>query len=169
MDLKPALYGLDREEARRLAQDEKEPAYRGEQLLEWLYKRSLRDWENARNFPVRFREALARKYTVHALTLAESQPSPDASSVKYLFRTRDGHFLETVLILSKKRETVCVSTQLGCKMKCLFCASGKGRFVRNLTAGEIVERWRGSRRLVSAASRTLFSWAWGNRLITSTR
>lgn len=140
MDLRPALYGLDLEETKKLAAEEKIPAYRADQILEWLYKKHAASFEEANNLPAALRGRLAARYDFSALALAEAVPSANRQSTKFIFRTPDQNLLESVLISQQGRETVCVSTQLGCKIGCIFCASGKGKFGRNLTAGEIVEQ-----------------------------
>lgn len=138
--MKPALYGLDLEEARALAGALGESPYRGGQLLKWLYRSRITTLDEAQNLPAGFRKVLSERCDLSSLHLSERQASPEGESVKYLFATRDRHLLETVLIKTKPRLTVCVSTQLGCKMGCVFCASSRGGFVRNLTAGEIIEQ-----------------------------
>jgi adenine C2-methylase RlmN of 23S rRNA A2503 and tRNA A37 len=77
---------------------------------------------------------------LRSLDGSEASFSKGLESTKGLFKARDGHFLESVLISQRDRQTVCLSTQMGCKMACSFCASGKAKFLRNLTAGEIVEQ-----------------------------
>ena len=134
------LYGLDLEEAEELAQREKIPAYRGRQILEWLYQKHITDLKEASSLPAKMREDLAGRYEASSIRFEEAKKAGDGESVKFLFRTADGYLLESVLIAQKDRRTVCVSTQLGCKIGCSFCASGKGKFGRNLTAGEIVEQ-----------------------------
>jgi len=142
MDLKSTLYGLDLEEAQRIVKRYGEPVYRAEQLLEWLYRRHADRWEEISNLPKHFLEKLRSEFRLTSLVFKESVKSPHGQSTKFLFETHDDHLLESVLISHKRRETVCVSTQLGCKMKCAFCASGKS-YDRNLTAGEIVEQVAG--------------------------
>jgi len=139
MDLKPALYGLDLDEAKQLVGSAGFPAYRAAQLVEWLYQKHITSLEEAKNLPRTLRDKLSQ-YELHTLNFAEDRDSFDHESVKFLFKTRDEHLLESVLISQKDRRTVCVSTQLGCKIGCIFCASGKGKFGRNLTAGEIIEQ-----------------------------
>ena len=134
------LYGLDDEEMQALVKAEGLPSYRAGQLLSWIYEKHIQNWDQASNLSADLRRALAEKYALHALEPAEEKDSAAGESVKYLFRTHDGRLLESVLISQQGRETVCVSTQLGCKIGCTFCASGKGKFGRNLTAGEIVEQ-----------------------------
>jgi 23S rRNA (adenine2503-C2)-methyltransferase len=135
-----ALYGLEGDEIREITGRLGLPDFRGRQLLDWLYKKHIASFDEAKNLPPSVRENLKKEYAVSALHLEEICPSADGESVKYLFRTRDGHFIESVLIVQRGRRTVCVSTQLGCKMGCVFCASGQSGFVRNLTAGEIIEQ-----------------------------
>lgn len=138
MDLR-VLYGIELNEAQLVLQGYGEPAYRAAQLLEWLYSRHAERWEEFSNLPKPLLEKLKFEFSLKALTSREILPSPGGQSTKFLFQTQDGHLLESVLITQQDRRTVCVSTQLGCKMRCAFCASGKS-FVRSLTAGEIVEQ-----------------------------
>ena len=140
MDLKPALYGLDLDEIKELIQANKAEAYRAAQLADWIYKKHIRNFKEAKNFPRALAERLESKYTLSGLEFFEAHHSSNAESVKYLFKSHEGSLLESVLISQSGRRTVCVSTQLGCKIGCVFCASGKGKFGRNLTAGEIVEQ-----------------------------
>ena len=138
MDAGTALYGMDLEEVKKLAGEQNVPAYRADQLLEWLYQKHIVSFDEATNLPAAFRQALAHKYRLSSLFPDQTQISQE--STKFLFQTADRRFLESVLISQKGRRTVCVSTQLGCKIGCVFCASGKGKFGRNLMAGEIVEQ-----------------------------
>ncbi|HXV28358.1 MAG TPA: 23S rRNA (adenine(2503)-C(2))-methyltransferase RlmN [bacterium] len=140
MDLGPTLYGLDLEEAKKIVENLQAPSYRASQLLAWLYRKHIASLDEAKNLPLDFRKKLAETAAVASLSFDEEKDSSNLESRKFLFRTRDGHLLESVLIVQQDRKTVCVSTQLGCKIGCVFCASGKGKFGRNLTAGEIVEQ-----------------------------
>ncbi len=139
MDRKEVLYGLDLEEAQATIKKMGEPAYRAPQILEWLYQRHAVTWEEFSNLPKSLLERLRFEFGLKSLSLQEDRLSPHGQSTKFLFETQDQHLLESVLITQRDRLTVCVSTQLGCKMKCVFCASGKS-FARSLTAGEIVEQ-----------------------------
>ncbi|MCM8776458.1 MAG: 23S rRNA (adenine(2503)-C(2))-methyltransferase RlmN, partial [Candidatus Omnitrophica bacterium] len=138
--MKPSIYGLDLEETEKLIEAQKLPRYRAKQILEWFYRRNPQGWEDAGNLPRNLRRALGERYSLSSLRLAERLTSVSQESVKFLFQTCDGKFLESVLISQRDRRTVCVSTQIGCKIGCIFCASGQGGFERNLTAGEIVEQ-----------------------------
>ncbi len=139
MGVKQTLYGLDLKEATEILASLGEPPYRARQLLEWLYHRQVDSWKEISNLPQPLLGKLRDKFPLKSLIQKEAVESPRGESTKFLFETLDRHLLESVLIRQQGRETVCVSTQLGCKMKCLFCASGKS-FARNLTAGEIVEQ-----------------------------
>ncbi len=138
--MKPTLYGLEPAEAHALIQSIGEPAYRAGQLLEWLYQKHISTLEEAKTLPVGLRAKLVETHDLSGLIFAEDYEGGRGDSHKFLFRTRDGRLLESVLISQQGRQTVCVSTQLGCKIGCIFCASGKGAFARNLTAGEIIEQ-----------------------------
>lgn len=116
------------------------PKYRAAQLLRWLYRVHVRSWDELKNIPKDLRDKLAEKYFLASLELAEEYENAKNPTTKYLFKTHDGHFLESVLIRQGDRKTVCVSTQLGCRVRCPFCASGKSGFFRNLTAGEMIEQ-----------------------------
>jgi len=139
MNLKDTLYGLDLDEAQAMVRKVGEPAYRAEQILEWVYRRHAETWEAFSNLPQSLLEKLKSEFDFNSLSFQEDKLSPHGQSTKFLFKTRDKHLLESVLITQQDRLTVCVSTQLGCKMRCAFCASGKS-FARSLTAGEIVEQ-----------------------------
>ena len=139
MDLGRSLYGLEQEETQKLLKGWREPVYRARQLVEWLYHRHVEHWEEISNLPKTLLQKLKSEFHLKNLSLKERVETPGGESTKFLFETRDHHLLESVLIRQQGRDTVCVSTQLGCKMKCVFCASGKS-FNRSLTAGEIVEQ-----------------------------
>ncbi len=138
--LKPALYGIDLAEAEALMKTVGEPAYRAKQLLDWLYHKYITNFDDAKTLPAGLRAKLLETHDLSGLVFAEEYEGGRGDSHKFLFKTRDDRLLESVLISQMDRRTVCVSTQLGCKMGCVFCASGKGKFGRNLTAGEIVEQ-----------------------------
>jgi 23S rRNA (adenine2503-C2)-methyltransferase len=129
-----ALYGLNPEEIQVLLKPFNLPSYRIEQLLGWLYKKNITSWDDASNLP----KEMTEKFSLTSLKPEEGGKGKE--SKKFLFRTHDNHLLESVLISQSGRQTVCLSTQLGCKVGCPFCASGKGPFNRDLSAGEIVEQ-----------------------------
>ena len=141
------LYGATPDEIEDLVLAQDLPKYRAAQLLDWIYKKNVLAWDEIRNLPKEALQKLSEKIQLTALEPMEEKKATAGGSTKFLFKTADGHFLESVLIFKKDeeeeaggRQTVCVSTQLGCKVQCVFCASGRGKFTRNLTAGEIVEQ-----------------------------
>lgn len=140
MDLKPSLYGLDQKEFEALMQEKGFPRYRAEQMLTWVYRKNIGSFPEAKNLSAEILEAFEISHSLHALAFVEARESSNHESAKYLFRTPEGQLIESVLISQQGRRTVCVSTQVGCKIGCVFCASGKGKFGRNLTAGEIIEQ-----------------------------
>ncbi len=117
-----------------------EKPYRASQLGGWLYKKAALAFEEMTNLPQDFTDKLRARYTANSLELVSKQISAEDRSVKYLLKTWDGHFVETVLILQGTRRTICLSTQIGCKMGCRFCASGMEGMLRNLSAGEILDQ-----------------------------
>ncbi len=116
------------------------PRFRAAQIMDWLHQKHAMDFSEMKNIPKALQEELRKCSDVSVLELVEVVGRRDRDSIKFLMRTRDGHLLESVLIQQSGRHTVCVSTQLGCRIRCTFCASGKGKFGRNLSAGEIVEQ-----------------------------
>jgi 23S rRNA (adenine2503-C2)-methyltransferase len=130
------------------------PAYRLDQLLDWVYRRRVERWEEMTNLPRALREELARHYRLELPQLVQKQGSAD-STQKFLWRLADGNLIESVLIPANPdlygeradRHTLCVSTQVGCAYGCRFCASGLDGWRRNLAPHEIlgqvlaVERW----------------------------
>lgn len=156
------LYGLTPEEIEALVTAQGLPKYRAAQLLDWIYQKNVLAWNEIKNLPKEALQKVSEKANLTALEIGEEKKAVTGGPSKFLFKTADGHFLESVLISSRdapgpsedgetaqarQRETVCVSTQLGCKIQCAFCASGHGKFARNLAAGEIVEQVARIRRM----------------------
>ena len=120
-------------------------SYRSTQVLEWLYTRGARSFGEMTNLPKHLRQTLDKDFTLTDLKPLKVQVSELDATRKFLFDLDDGDAVEAVLLQEGSRWTVCVSTQVGCRFGCVFCASGKGGFVRNLTAGEIVDQVRKAR------------------------
>jgi 23S rRNA (adenine2503-C2)-methyltransferase len=116
-----------------------EPAYRLGQAYSALTGSLVRDWEEATNLPKELRAALSEEAPPAVLDLRRVSRATDGTR-KYLFHTRDGHAIETVMIPERGRRTVCISTQVGCPMGCAFCATGLLGIKRNLRAREIAEQ-----------------------------
>ena len=114
-----------------------EPAYRAEQIFAWVYQRGLRSFELCSDISKSLREKLAARYSFGAVDLLQRYLSADGTE-KFLFKLADGFLIESVLIPAGARHTVCLSTQVGCKFGCAFCASGLGGFKRDLRSSEIL-------------------------------
>jgi 23S rRNA (adenine2503-C2)-methyltransferase len=126
-------------------QERGQPAFRAKQALSWILERDVASFAGMTNLPASEREALEAVFA-----LAEPAPATvsvsDDGTVKHLWRLHDGELVESVLIPSGGRLTLCISSQAGCAMGCTFCATGWAGFRRQLTAGEIVAQFRASRR-----------------------
>jgi 23S rRNA (adenine2503-C2)-methyltransferase len=122
-----------------------EPAFRAKQILEWLYKKRARSWDAMTNLPKALRIWLDETFSLMPATLVLHRQSEDVTD-KLLLEMEDGSLIETVIIrapqegvgLDHSRKTICISTQVGCAMACVFCASGLAGWKRDLSAGEIV-------------------------------
>lgn len=135
---KTLIHGLTRADVSSHLKDLNEPSYRSDQIWRWLYVSRVEDWASMTNLPAVLREKLAGSLTFSSLELLDTRRSLD-STTKLLARLPDGEAIELVVIPAERRATVCVSSQVGCRFKCAFCASGQSGFTRNLEAGEIVE------------------------------
>ena len=116
-----------------------EKKYRAEQIFKWIYVDKVKEFDEMTNLSLDLRETLKRNYTMCNFNILKKQESADGTK-KYLFDVLDGNAIETVLMEYHHGKTICVSSQIGCKMGCKFCASTGIKFIRSLTAGEIVEQ-----------------------------
>ena len=116
-----------------------EKKYRAEQIFKWIYVDKVKEFDEMTNLSVELREKLKENYTMCNYNILRKQESSDGTK-KYLFDVLDGNAIETVLMEYHHGKTVCVSSQIGCKMGCKFCASTGIQFVRSLSSGEIVEQ-----------------------------
>ena len=116
-----------------------EKPYRAEQIFKWIYVDKVESFDEMTNLSLSLREKLKEHYTLGQYNIIQKQVATDGT-VKYLFDVLDGNAIETVVMQYHHGKTICVSSQIGCKMGCKFCASTGIPFVRSLTAGEIVEQ-----------------------------
>ncbi len=129
--------------------------YRADQVVEWIYEKGVYDFERMTNLSLTLREKLKTIFIISLPKIDHKERSSEDKSTKLLLRLNDNHLIEAVYIPTEKRlvgarrgstpadqsrGTVCVSTQVGCKFHCAFCASGQGGFLRNLTMGEIISQ-----------------------------
>lgn len=136
--IKPLL-GLSLSELKDVAKELDMPAFTGGQMAKWLYDKHVGSIDDMLNISKANRERLKERYTVGCLQPAGCQRSKDGT-IKYLFPTDSGKYVETVYIPDKDRATLCVSSQVGCKMNCLFCQTGKQGFEGNLTVKDILNQ-----------------------------
>ena len=116
-----------------------EKPFRTEQIFKWIYQDKVKDFDDMTNISLDLRKKLKENYTICNYNILKKQESKDGT-IKYLFDVLDGNAIETVLMSYHHGYSICVSSQIGCKMGCKFCASTGINFVRNLTSGEIVEQ-----------------------------
>ncbi len=133
------LLGKSLAELKEVAKSLGMPAFAGGQMAKWLYVKHVMDIDGMTDISKGNRELLKERYTIGCMPPAESQRSVDGT-VKYLFPTTSGKFVETVYIPDNDRATLCVSSQVGCKMNCLFCQTGKQGFEGNLTTADILNQ-----------------------------
>lgn len=111
--------------------------YRANQIFEWLHKSGVCDFDEMSNISKDIRSALSKEFFISSCKIEDKFVSSVDATVKYLFRLTDGEYIESVIMKYKYGYTICVSSQVGCKMGCRFCASTLAGYKRNLTAGEI--------------------------------
>ena len=116
-----------------------QPAFRAKQIYTWLHK-GVRSYEEMTNLPKALRDALAETYPIHAPKVVRKQESQRDGTIKYLWQLSDGNCVETVLMRYNYGNTVCISTEVGCRMGCAFCASTLGGLVRRLEPFEMVDQ-----------------------------
>lgn len=137
--IKEALFGKTLRELQEVVKITGLPGYSAKQIAEWLYKKGVSSIDEMTNISLANREKLNEKYTVGRIAHTKVQESVDGTK-KYLFPTSNGKFIEAAFIPESDRATLCVSSQVGCKMGCLFCMTGKQGFQSQLTAGEILNQ-----------------------------
>jgi len=144
--MKEDIRNLTLDELREKVISLKAPKHRALQIFKWLNKKDAVSFDVMTDLPKSFIEELKDKFVIGALECQERLISRDATE-KFLWQLADSRYIETVLIKDKKRKTLCLSTQVGCKYKCIFCASGVNGFIRNLTVSEIVDQVLAVRRI----------------------
>ena len=137
---KKVLLGMSLDELKAAVKELGMPQFTAGQIAKWLYQQHVRSIDEMTNISKANRERLAEQYTVGTMDSLDCQRSKDGT-IKYLFPVGDGQkFVETVYIPDQDRATLCVSCQVGCKMNCLFCQTGKQGFEGSLTAGDILNQ-----------------------------
>jgi len=134
-----SIHGLFLAELEAFCKEQGQPAFRAKQIWDWLYVKRVSSADEMKNLPAPLRELLADHFSFQCLEKLETKGAPGETQ-KLLLKLADGELIETVIIPAPRRQsnTVCVSSQVGCRFGCAFCASGQKGVVRNLSAGEIV-------------------------------
>lgn len=135
--MKPSIYSLRLEDLQSWVEQQGEKPFRATQIFEWLYKKRVASFEEMTNIPKALRERLDEHFVITTLKTLVQQTSKDGT-IKFLFELHDGYSIETVLMRHDYGNSICVTTQVGCRIGCTFCASTLGGLKRNLQAGEIV-------------------------------
>ncbi|WP_242009314.1 23S rRNA (adenine(2503)-C(2))-methyltransferase RlmN [Aeribacillus composti] len=137
MQVKPSIYSLKYSDLKEWLEQQGEKGFRAAQIFDWLYKKRAASFDEMTNLPKSLKEALAEHFDLTTLKTIVKQTSKDGT-MKFLFELHDGYSIETVLMRHNYGNSVCVTTQVGCRIGCTFCASTLGGLKRNLSAGEIV-------------------------------
>jgi len=133
------LLGLTQDELKIITGEGGMPSFAVQQITDWLYKKKVRTIDEMTNLSLKLREKLKERHTVGRQDYVQWQNSADGTR-KYLFPVTGSKFVETVYIPDKERATICISSQVGCKMNCLFCMTGKQKFNAQLSACEILNQ-----------------------------
>ncbi len=134
------LCSLFRPELAAMIKEAGEKEFHAGQIIDWIYQKSTLDWEKMSNIGKDLRQKLQGLFRLSSLHVVKVTDSNDGETYKFLWKLDDGALVESVLICSGARRTVCVSSQVGCPARCAFCASGKQGFFRNLKPAEMVEQ-----------------------------
>jgi len=140
MKKKKIITGFMPVEFKELLVKYKQQGYRAKQILEWIYKKNAISFGEMSNLSKDFKHILEENLDIISLELQLKLVSKKDGAMKYLFKAKDGKLVEAVFIPTQKRATICISTQVGCAYGCIFCASGKNGFVRDLRIDEIISQ-----------------------------
>lgn len=146
------LYNMTMTEMEQWLSDIGQPRYRAKQIYQWLYQHRVSSADEMTNLPKNLRQQIADNGAIVTSSLVTKQVSKVDGTIKFLLGWPDGVTVETVLMKHDYGNSVCVSTQVGCKMGCTFCASTLGGMIRQMTAGEMVEQLLYSQRLLDESS-----------------
>ncbi|ERJ13426.1 23S rRNA (adenine(2503)-C(2))-methyltransferase RlmN [Haloplasma contractile] len=136
--MKETIYSYKLDELKTWFKEHNEQPFRAKQVYNWLYNKRVKSFYEMTNIGKSLQDKLDQHFDIDILELETYQKSKDDGTIKYLYKLRDGHFIEAVLMRHDYGYSVCVTSQVGCKMGCTFCASTLGGVQRNLEAGEIV-------------------------------
>lgn len=149
------FYDLSVEDLAAKLQELGAPAFRAKQMYNWAYEHFVESYDEMKNLPAALQESMTDALPFRTMTLVDQKVTDNGDTYKLLYETFDGQVVETVLMLYPERATVCVSCQVGCAVRCAFCATGLGGLTRSLTAGEIVQQTIDAARQAKKLGRTL--------------
>jgi 23S rRNA (adenine2503-C2)-methyltransferase len=132
------ILDFDIEEMRNWLKQNGQNSFRASQIMDWIYKNNIFDFEKMKNIPKKLRTSLKENFYIEVPETVGMYESKEKDTFKYLYRYNDGNVIETVVMSYNRGNSICVSTQVGCRMGCTFCASTINGMVRNLTPGEII-------------------------------
>ncbi|MFJ7667824.1 23S rRNA (adenine(2503)-C(2))-methyltransferase RlmN [Lysinibacillus sp. NPDC097195] len=138
-NLKESIYSLQPHQLEEWLKENGEKPFRAAQIFDWLYNKRVKTFEEMSNLSKTLRDKLEASFALTTLSTIIKQESKDGT-IKFLFQLQDGYSIETVLMRHEYGNSVCVTTQVGCRIGCTFCASTLGGLKRHLMAGEIVEQ-----------------------------
>lgn len=139
MSVRKNLVGMTLAGLQQVAVENGMPLFTAKQMADWLYVKQVSSIDDMTNISLKFRAKLAEKYDLILTPPAHEAASADGT-VKYLFPVADGHYVEAVYIPDDDRATLCISSQVGCKMGCVFCMTGRQHYTASLSAGEILNQ-----------------------------
>ncbi|AJD29984.1 MULTISPECIES: 23S rRNA (adenine(2503)-C(2))-methyltransferase RlmN [Clostridium] len=134
------ILDLTLEELEEWLISKEEKAFRAKQIFNWIYDKLIFDFNNMKNIPEKTKNVLSDNFYIGVPKVVEKLISQDKSTYKFLFEYKDGNIIESVVMKYKHGNSICVSTQVGCRMGCKFCASTLDGVIRNLTSGEILSQ-----------------------------
>ncbi len=138
--MKKNIYNFTPNELAEQLREWKLPSFRFKQLIKWLYVQRVNSFDEMGNLPKKFRDRLEDNFSLAVPEIVSTLKSPSGDAVKFGLRLSDGELIEAVILLSKKRRTLCLSSQVGCGLKCSFCETGKLGLIRNLDTSEIISQ-----------------------------
>ena len=161
---KKNLVGMTLAELQQVAVEVGMPMFAAKHMADWLYVKQVSSIDQMTNISLKLRERLSENYEI-GLSAPQHKAASSDGTVKYLFPVQDGHFVEAVYIPDDDRATLCISSQVGCKMGCVFCMTGRQHYTASLTAGEILNQ------ILSLPEKqnltNVVFMAWASRLTTS--
>lgn len=137
---KKDIRSLTEDDMAELAREYGEKPFRGKQLFQWIHQKQVTEFEQITNLPKQFLQKISENYRISGMKLVKKQMSKNSDTAKYLFSLQDGNLIESVWMKYHHGNSVCISSQVGCRMGCTFCASTLTGLTRNLTAGEMLSQ-----------------------------